>query len=116
VEAKMKKMIVLFFVAVASVTFTMASLGTGVAHAAAFTCSSMQVVQVGLNNAWFKNVSGAACGAVANNSNVYFKFNPGTNDRILAVVLTASTATKTLWVHAAGDTSGSIVDIVSMKN
>jgi len=80
------------------------------------TCPVMQVIKVGPTSTWLKNVSGADCGAVLNGKQISLTFDPNNSDKLLALVLTASSLGKNVWVHAGGDVNGSIVDVISMSN
>lgn len=79
-------------------------------------CPAMRVVKVGPTSTWLKNVSGTNCGAVAAGKQISLTFDPNNSDKLLAIILTASSLGKKVWVHAAGDTNGSIVDIISISN
>ncbi len=81
----------------------------------AWTCSAMEIVQVSQNSTWLKNVSGADCGNIANGEQQYFVLKPILSDKLLAILLTATSLDKTVWVHAADDVQGSIIDIISIK-
>lgn len=81
----------------------------------AWTCSAMEIVQVSQNSTWLKNVTGADCGNIANGEQQYFVLKPILSDKLLAILLTATSLDKTVWVHAADDAKGSIIDIISIK-
>jgi hypothetical protein len=97
------------FVAVA-VTFVFAA-----SSFAQFTCAKMEPTLINTNSVWMKNVSGAACGTLANNTARYFLLNPANQDPLLAVLLTALSLNKTVWVHAAADVaSGGVADVIAI--
>ncbi len=110
----MKKTTITIMVGVFLLSMTMGFAGT--ASAAPMTCPAMKVMKVGPTSTWLKNVSGAACGAVANGKQISLTFDPNNSDKLLALVLTASSLGKNVWVHAGGDVNGSIVDVISMSN
>ena len=88
----------------------------GTASAAPLTCPAMKVMLVGPTSTWLKNVSGSACGAVADGKQINLTFDPNQADKLLALVLTATSLGKNVWVHAGGDVTGSIVDVISLSN
>lgn len=85
-------------------------------QAALLTCPVMKITKISASSIWAKNVSGAPCGNIANNASQYFVFNPPNIDRLLAVSLTAVSLQKNVWLHAADDVSGSIVDVISISD
>lgn len=110
----MKKTNIMMTMAAFLVSFTIGLAET--TYAAPLTCASMKVMKVGPTSTWLKNVSGAACGAVLNGKQISLTFDPNNSDKLLAIVLTASSLGKNVWVHAAGDVNGSIVDVISISN
>lgn len=98
------------FVAVA-VTFVFAA-----SSFAQFTCAKMEGTTINTNSVWLKNVSGAACGSLANGAQRYFLLNPANQDPLLAVLLTALSLNKTVWVHAVEDIpSGAVADVIAIS-
>lgn len=89
---------------------------SSMSQAAGMVCTAMEVKLVGETGIWLKNVSGGSCGAVANGSQEYFVFSGAKLDRQLAIALTSVSLNKSLWVNALGDTRGSILNVISMKN
>ena len=103
-----KKHLVILFVAALAVTCLSQK-------SFAWTCAEMEIVQVSQNSTWLKNVSGADCGNIANGEQQYFVLKPILSDKLLAILLTATSLDKTVWVHAADDVQGSLIDIISIK-
>ncbi|WP_456384880.1 hypothetical protein [Desulfolithobacter sp.] len=103
-----KKHLIILFVVAAAITFVSQK-------SFAWTCAEMEIVQVSQNSTWLKNVSGADCGNIANGQQQYFILKPFLADKLLAILLTATSLDKTVWVHAADDVQGSIIDIISIK-
>lgn len=109
----MKKGIRLFsvlFVA-AAMTFVFAANSS----AAAFTCAKMQPTLINTSSVWMKNVSGKACGTLANGAARYFLLNPSNQDPLLAILLTALSLNKNVWVHAVSDVpKGGVADVIAI--
>ncbi len=108
----MKKNVKMFLVAAIAMVFCAAAS----ANAAPLICSAMKVVKVGPTSTWLQNVSGDKCGAVKAGKQISLTFDPNNSDKLLAIVLTASSLGKNVWVHAGGDVNGSIVDVISISN
>jgi hypothetical protein len=91
------------------------------ASANAVDCASMKITMISGDatagaNAWLRNDTGAACGAIAPGAEVYFIMNPAEVDKLLAVGLTAVSLGKNVWVRAEGDVNGSYLSILSIDN
>ena len=98
------------FVAVA-LTFVFAT-----SSFAQFTCAKMEGTLINTSSVWLKNVSGAACGTLLNGASRYFLLNPSNMDPQLAVLLTALSLNKTVWVNAVADQpSGAIVNVIAIS-
>ena len=104
------------FIKVFILSFVSSMVLISTSQAAPLTCPSMKIIKISQTSMWAKNVSGAACGNIPNNTSQYFVLNPATTDRLLAISLTAMSLQKVVWLHAAGDVSGSIVDIISISD
>jgi hypothetical protein len=102
--------------AMVMVVMCLLAFSVGNSFAATLTCPTMEIVKVGPTSAWFKNVTGSACGAVLDEKQVSLTFLETRSAVLLAIVLTASSLGKPVYVHAAGDVNGSIVNVVSMTN
>jgi len=83
-------------------------------HSAVLTCTKMQITYITDNSIWAKNVSGASCGSIPNGAENYFVFKPEILDRLLAISLSAMSLQKYVWLHALGDTTGSIVAVIAI--
>ena len=83
-------------------------------HAAELTCAKMDITYITDNSIWAVNVSGASCGSIPNGGAQYFVLNPAVQDRLLAISLTAMSLQKQVWLHALGDTQGSLVDVIAI--
>ncbi len=63
------------------------------------------------------NGSGKACATDwANGAHVKFYLTADNTDRSLAIILTAMSLGKTLWVDVSGGVDGSILTVVNMSN
>ncbi|MHB1348542.1 MAG: hypothetical protein ACYCYR_01595 [Desulfobulbaceae bacterium] len=101
-------------------------LGLAAGTSSAFTCSAMKITYVGGTDyvssgaaIWAQNVSGAACNALANNAVQKFIIADTANaDKKLAIVLTAVSLGKNVYINATGDgsTGTGAIDVVSMSN
>ena len=87
-----------------------------VANASAqFTCPKMEPVFVTTTSTWLKNVSGAACGTLAAGKQRYFFLTPGQSNPQLAILLTAISLNKTVWIHAPTDQErGATVNVIAI--
>jgi len=83
-------------------------------QAAEISCPVMELWNINATGAWAKNVSGAPCGGIANGDSRLFTFDPAQKDQLLAIALTSMSLDKNAWVHALGDTNGSIIDIIGL--
>jgi len=105
-----------------AVFFMALTVGTS----SAFTCTAMKVTYVGGSDyvasgtgIWATNVSGAACGALANNASQQFVIADNANaDKKLAIILTAVSLGKNVYINATGTgaAAGGAIDVVSMSN
>lgn len=101
-------------------------LGLAAGTSSAFTCSAMKITYVGGTDyvasgagIWAQNVSGAACGALANNASQQFVIADTANaDKKLAIILTAVSLGKNVYINATGTgaAAGGAIDVVSMNN
>ena len=101
-------------------------LAVSVGTSCAFTCGTMKITYVGGTDyvasgagIWAQNTSGAACGALADNASQQFIIADTANaDKKLAIILTAVSLGKTVYINATGDGSatGGAIDVVSMSN
>gem|GEM_PF-3390178 len=104
------------------------AMGMFVASASfAATCGVMSVVSVASTDSgsgsqvWLKNESGASCGTIVNGGQKLFNLPSTTSDKTLAVILTAVSLNKKLWV-AFQDTATvdpqlpGMIQIVSMQS
>lgn len=101
-------------------------MAMSVGAASAFTCATMKVTYVGGSDyaasgavIWAQNLTGAACGALANNGAQKFTLADTANaDKKLAVILTAVSLGKNVYINATGDgsTGTGAIDVVSMSN
>lgn len=89
---------------------------SSMSQAAELKCAAMDVKLVGESGLWLKNVSGGSCGSIANGSQEYFVFKEANLDRQLAIALCSVSLDKSVWVNALGDTTGSILNVISLKN
>lgn len=104
------RLLSVMFVAVA-LTFVFAATSS-----AQFICAKMEPTLINTSSVWMKNVSGAACGTLANNGSRYFLLNPKNSDPLLAVLLTALSLNKTVWVHALADQpSAAVADVIAIS-
>ena len=88
---------------------------TSISHAAEVVCPKMDILFIGDQGIWAKNISGASCGSIANGTPQYFVFDTSKLDRQLALALSAMSMNKIVWVHALGDTTGSILNQISIS-
>lgn len=73
------------------------------------SCANMKISHIGTNpvapsgvEVWLQNLTGAACGSIAANEVAQFYLSATNTDRTLAVVLTAITLKKNVWVYYTG--------------
>lgn len=80
------------------------------------SCAKMKPMLVNTNSTWLMNVSGAACGTLANGQQRYFLLNASNQDALLAILLTAVSLDKTVWVNALGDSvaGGDTVNVIAL--
>ena len=90
--------------------------------AATVNCGVMSVVSVASYEAiasggqvWLKNDTGAACGTVAAGANVLLNLPSATADKTMALILTAISLDKKMWVSFDNATSPGMVLIMSMQ-
>ena len=96
---------------------------TGSAFAAT-TCSSMHVDSIATTSVtdsgvsvYLRNDSGAACGNAASGSSTKYYLSNTNVDRTLAILLTAVSLGKNVWVSISGSAdTGDLVEVISMKN
>lgn len=81
------------------------------------TCGQMQIQLVEAAGMWLKNVTGSACGKLANNAEIRVLFNETQGDRQLSVGLTAFSLDKVVWANFEGDGSqnNQILNVVSVR-
>lgn len=109
----MKKGLKVLSVLSMAVALTFVFAASGLAQD--FKCAKMQPTLINANSAWMKNVSGGACGTLANNASRYFLLDSNNSDPLLAILLTALSLNKTVWVHAVADTgNGDTVDVIAV--
>lgn len=84
-------------------------------NAAEVTCDGMTLTYIADGGVWAQNVTGGACAGIANGSSQYFSFSPAVIDRLLAISLTAMSLEKNVYLHALGDTVGSITDVIAIS-
>jgi len=121
----MKKMIgvVLVTVMLSMVTFVANSFATDCGVMSVVSIASVETLQSG--QVWLKNETGAACGTVAAGENGLYNLPPNTSDKAMALILTAISLNKKMWVSTSSDptfdgngnvTNPGMINILSMQN
>ena len=93
-----------------------------VISANATTCGVMSIVSIASTDSgnggqiWLKNNTSAACGNVSAGGNYLFNLPSTNTDRTLAVLLTAMSLQKKLWVAYDDSTNPGVLQIVSVQN
>ena len=88
----------------------------------AATCGVMSIVSIASidsgngGQVWLKNETSAACGNVAAGANYLFNLPSTNTDKTLAIILTAMSLGKNLWVAFDDSTNPGVLQITSMQN
>jgi hypothetical protein len=108
---KRKSVLRLVLVTSALVVFT-------AANSFGWSCAKMQPTTVNTSSAWLKNVTGSACGTLANNTSVFVQLSSTDTDRQLAILLTAVSLGKNVWVNspATNPANGDTVNVIALQN
>ena len=86
-----------------SLVFVLTCVFAASSFAATFTCAKMQPALINATSVQLVNKTGAACGPLANNAMQLFQLDAAKNDQFLAILLTAASLGKTVWVFSPTD-------------
>ena len=88
----------------------------------AATCDMMSVVSVASTDSgsgaqvWLKNETTGSCGVIASGGQMLFNLPSTTADKTMAVILTAMSLQKKLWVAFDDSTDPGMIQVMSMQN
>ncbi len=88
----------------------------------AATCGVMSIVSVASTDngsggqVWLRNDTTANCGSIQAGGQKLFNLPPTTSDKTMAVILTAMSLQKKLWVAFDDSTDPGVIQIVAMQN
>ncbi|MCL7487088.1 MAG: hypothetical protein M8357_02795 [Desulfobulbaceae bacterium] len=71
--------------------------------AATFKCGAMQPALINATSVQLVNRTGAACGPLPAGTMQLFQLDANKNDQLLAILLTAASLQKTVWVYSPTD-------------
>ncbi len=111
VEDAMKRGLKVFGVLSVAVVLTVVFAASSYAQ---YACGKMEPALVNATSVQLKNVSGKTCGtSLLNNQTRLYQLDSSKSDPLLAILLTALSLNKTVWVYAGSD-NGDGSDIVSI--